>query len=322
MFIRTIMAGALGLAASLGGAMAQTPVKLTLGYGPASDVTLTLLKLKPDIAVHLGKSYELDLQEFRGNDMRFRAYLSRALDGATASSNAVVDAAAKNIDLVIVASISKESSKGFSTSYMVKEDSPVKSVADLKGKLVGINAHRSSIELWARLAAKGAGLNPDTDIRFAVVEFPVQGQALRSGQIDLGAFPQPFANLEQTKGGLRVLFTARDVVPFDQETQLLFLRRAVLEKSPQAVRDFLADLAAATRFYIEKPDEARKLLIDADVIKMSQRVYLDMKDYYRDPALRVDVESMRRMQDLQKSVGGDTSSVDFAKIVDMSFLPK
>ena len=322
MFIRTIMAGALGLAASLGGAMAQTPVKLTLGYGPASDVTLTLLKLKPDIAVHLGKSYELDLQEFRGNDMRFRAYLSRALDGATASSNAVVDAAAKNIDLVIVASISKESSRGFSTSYMVKEDSPVKSVADLKGKLVGINAHRSSIELWARLAAKGAGLNPDTDIRFAVVEFPVQGQALRSGQIDLGAFPQPFANLEQTKGGLRVLFTARDVVPFDQETQLLFLRRAVLEKSPQAVRDFLADLAAATRYYIEKPDEARKLLIDANVIKISQRVYLDMKDYYRDPTLKVDVESMRRMQDLQKSVGGDTSSVDFAKIVDMSFLPK
>jgi ABC-type nitrate/sulfonate/bicarbonate transport system substrate-binding protein len=303
-------------------AQAQTPTKITLGYGPASDVTLTLIRLKPELAVHQGKSYQLELQEFRGNDMRFRAYLARTLDGATASSNAVVDAAAKGIDLVIVGSISKESSQGFSTSYMVKEDSPVKSAADLKGKLIGINAFHSSIELWAKLALKGAGLDPEKDVRVAVVEFPVQGQALRSDQITLGAFPQPFAALEEQKGGVRTIFTARDVVPFDQETQLLFMRRAVLEKSPQAVRDLLSDLAAATRFYIEKPAEARKLLLEAGVIKMPEQVYLGMKDYYRDPTLKVDVESMRKMLALQKSVGGNESSVDFSKIVDMGYLPK
>src|SRR4051794_23751557 len=80
-----------------GASRAQAPAKLTIGYGPASDVTLTLIKLKPELAVHSGKSYTLDLQEFRGNDMRFRAYLSRALDGATASSNAIADAAGKGI---------------------------------------------------------------------------------------------------------------------------------------------------------------------------------------------------------------------------------
>src|SRR4051794_20325344 len=76
-----LVAAAIGFAAS--GASAQTPVKLTVGYGPASDFTLLFIKLKPDIATNYGKSYTLDLQEFRGTDMRFRAYLSGALDGAT-----------------------------------------------------------------------------------------------------------------------------------------------------------------------------------------------------------------------------------------------
>jgi ABC-type nitrate/sulfonate/bicarbonate transport system substrate-binding protein len=322
---RSTWCAALAVALMLTGGVesrAQTLPKLTIGYGPASDVTLTLLKLKPDIAVHFGKSYTLDLQEFRGNDMRFRAYLSRALDGATASSNAIADAAAKGVDLTIVASISKESSQGFSTSYMVKDDSPIKSTADLKGRLIGINAYHSSIETWARLAVRGAGLDPDRDVRFSVVEFPVQGQALRSGQVDVGAFPLPFARIEQAKGGLRVLFTARDTAPFDQETQMLFFRRSVLQASPQAVKDFLADLAAETRFYIDQPDEARKLLLKADIIRMPEDIYLGMTDYYRSPDLRVDVEAMQHMQTLLKSVGAEAPAVDFDKIVDQSFLPK
>jgi ABC-type nitrate/sulfonate/bicarbonate transport system substrate-binding protein len=311
-----------GLFHSFAVTAAESPVKFTIGYGPASDVTLALLKLKPDLGANYGKTYTLDLQEFRGNDMRFRSYLAKALDGATASSNGVVDAAAKGIDLTIVASISRESVKGFSTTYMVKDQSPIRSISDMKGKLVGINAYHSSIELWIKLAAKGAGLNPDTDIRFTVVEFPQQGQALRSDQIAVGAFPQPFAALEQEKGGLRVLFSATDAAPFDQETQLLFMRRAVLDKSPQAVRDFLSDLASVTRFYIDHSDEARRLLIKGGVVRLPENVYLGMKDYYRNPDLKVDVESMRKMQALTKTISGDTPSVDFNKIVDMSFLPQ
>src|SRR5262245_39696259 len=273
-------------------ALAQTPVKLTLGYGPASDFTLRFVKLRPDSTKNYGKSYTLDLQEFRGTDMRFRAYLSGALDGATGSANAIVDAASKGGELAIVASISKESSKGFNTSYLVKEDSPFKTLKDLKGKVIGTNAHRSSIELWARLAAERGGLDRERDVRFAVIEFPVQGQALRSGQIDVGAFPQPFAAMEKAKGGLRVLFTTRDAVPFDQETQLLFFCRSTLEKSAPAVRGFLADFSAATQFYLQHTAEARRLLIEQKIMRLPEETFLAMEDYYRDPGLKVDMQSL------------------------------
>jgi ABC-type nitrate/sulfonate/bicarbonate transport system substrate-binding protein len=321
-YILQAMALVAGLSLTAADARAQAPVKLSIGYGPASDVTLALLKANPQFATHLGKSYDLDLQEFRGSDMRFRAYLSGALSGATASSNSITEAASKGIDLVIVASISKESDKGFRTTYMVRDDSPIKSLGGLKDKLIGINAHRSSIELWARLAVQKAGLDPERDARYAVVEFPLQGQALRSSQIDVGAFPQPFAILAQSKPGLRVLFTTHDVLPFDQETQLLFLKREVLQKSPGAVRDFLADLTASTRFYLDHSDEARRLLLKEHVIRMQEAAYLQMKDYYRAPDLKFDVDSMRKMQDIQIKAGFQEKTVDFQKIVDLGFLPK
>jgi ABC-type nitrate/sulfonate/bicarbonate transport system substrate-binding protein len=324
MFRRVLAAVAViaGLSFAAVDARAQAPVKLAIGYGPASDVTLALLKLHPQIATHFGKSYILDLQEFRGTDMRFRAYLSGALAGATGSSNAITDAASKGIDLVVVASISKESDKGFRSSYMVRDESPIRAFGDLKGKLIGINAHRSSIELWARLAVQKAGLNPERDARYAVVEFPLQGQALRSGQLDVGAFPQPFAALEQAKPGLRTLFTTGDILPFDQETQLLFFKRELVEKSPGAVRDFLADLTAATRFYVEKSDEARRVLLKENVIRMPEAAYLQMKDYYRAPDLKIDIDSMRKMQDIQIKAGFQDKPTDFGKIIDLSFLPK
>jgi ABC-type nitrate/sulfonate/bicarbonate transport system substrate-binding protein len=303
-------------------AHAQSPVKLTVGYGPASDFTLLFIKLKPELAKHYGKSYTLDLQQFRGSDMRFRAYLAGTLDGATASSNSIVRAASKGIGLVIVASISKESSKGFNTTYLVKDASPIKTIKDAKGKVIGINAHRSSIELWARLAVTKAGLNPDRDVRFAVVRFPLQGQALRSGEIDVGAFPQPFFAIEKQAGGVRTLFTSRDAVPFDQETQLLFFRREVLAKSPNAVRGFLADLAAVTKFYLEHSDEARRLLVKNKVVRVPERTFLAMKDYYRDPNLHVSIENLEKMQAIQIKYRYQDKPVNFKKLVDTSYLPK
>ena len=319
--LAAFVAATLGIVAAPAGARAQAPVKLTFGYGPASDFPLLFIKLKPDIAKNYGKSYTLDLQEFRGTDMRFRAYLSGALDGATGSANAIVDAASKGIDLAIVASISKESSKGFNTTYLVKEDSPIKALADLKGKVIGTNAQRSSIELWARLAAQKGGLNPDRDVRFAVIEFPIQGQALRSSQIDVGAFPQPYLAMEKEKGGVRVIFTTRDAVPFDQETQLMFFRREVLQKSPAAVKGFLSDFSAATKFYLEHSDEARRLLLKENIIRMPEATFLAMEDYYRDPNLKVEIENLEKMQDIQIKAGYQEKPVDFKTLVDPSYLP-
>jgi ABC-type nitrate/sulfonate/bicarbonate transport system substrate-binding protein len=71
----------------------------------------------------------------------------------------------------IIASVSRESTRGFSTGYYVKESSPIKSVTDIKGKIVGINGFMTSGHLWLRAALEKNGLT-DSDVTIAPVPFP------------------------------------------------------------------------------------------------------------------------------------------------------
>ena len=86
----------------------------------------------------------------------------------------MIFAAAEGITAKFIASISRESSRGFSTSYYVKESSPIRSVADLKGRTVGINGFSTSGHLWLKAALDKHGL-ADTDVR--ITPGPVLGDA-------------------------------------------------------------------------------------------------------------------------------------------------
>ncbi len=300
---------------------AAEAVKIRVGHGAAVEEQLWLMKAKPDVTPNQGKAYTLDFQLFRGTDQRFKAVEAKELDVFTSSGSSAVVAYSQGLKFKAVASISMESSKGFVTQYVVMADSPIKTIADLKGKTIGNNAARSSIELWARMALAKHGLNPDRDVNWAIVPFPAQGQALRSGKLDLAALPQPFAAAETAKGGVRTLFTSKEGMPFDEELILLLVTEDFAAKQKPALKAFMADFAAATKFYVEKPTEARKALIDAKMVRVPEQLYLDMKDNYRNPTARIDVEALKKAQDVMLAQGHQKTKVDPAAFVDMSYLP-
>jgi ABC-type nitrate/sulfonate/bicarbonate transport system substrate-binding protein len=307
--------------ASLAGALAQ-PVPIRLGHGPAAEEQLWLMKAKPDITPGQGRDYTLDLQLFRGTDQRFKAVEAGQLDVFTGSAASTILAWSQGFDFKAVASISRESEKGFVVQYMVLQDSALKTVADLKGKTVGNNAARSSIELWARLALTKHGLNPDRDVGWAIVPFPSQGEAVRSGKIDIGAFPQPFAAAEIGKGGLRTLFTSREGIPSDEEVQLVLVSKEFAARHAGVLRSFLSDFVAATRFYLEKPREARLALLDSQLVRLPRDLFLNMQDHYRDPSGRISLEAMRSAQAAMLKLGYQKQPVEIERFVDLSLLPQ
>jgi ABC-type nitrate/sulfonate/bicarbonate transport system substrate-binding protein len=121
---------------------------------------------------------------------------------------------------------------------------------------------------------------------------------------------------------LRKIFDAKYGIPFDEELIVLIGKDEFLKKNANAVRAFLADLKEATRFYLDKPREARQLLIDSKMVRVNPDVYTGMHDYYRDPSLHIDADALEHMQAFQIKAGFQKQRADVRALVDPSYLPK
>src|SRR5579871_1777100 len=160
---------ATGLVAGLGApSRAAEPVTLRLGYGPAAEEQVWLLIAKPELGKNSGKLYRLDATRFTGSDKRAQAFEAGAIDLSEGSASGVIFAAAEGVQQKIIASITRESSRAFSTSFYVPDESPVKTVRDMKGKTVGINGFSTAGHLWLKAALEKDGLS-DKDVTIAPI---------------------------------------------------------------------------------------------------------------------------------------------------------
>ena len=301
-------------------ASGAAPATLRIGYGGAAQEPLWLLIAKPELGKSYGKAYTLDAIKFQGSDKRAQAFEADAIDLAAGGANGVLFAAAEGVAAKIIASISRESSRGFSTTFYAKARSAIRSVPDLKGKIVGINGFSTSGHLWLDAALGRHGLS-DSDVKITPIPFSAMQEALAAGKIDVGEFPQPFAALLKNEAPVARIFDAKYGLPFDEELDVLIGKDAFLKKNSAAVRALLEDLKDTMRFYLDKPREARQLLIDARMVRVSPAVYLGMRDYYRDPTLQPDADALAKMQEFQVKAGFQKNSVDIRSLVDTSYLP-
>ncbi len=310
-----------GLIASSFAAAFAEPLKINIGIGGAAEEQLWLLIAKPELAPNQNKAYTIEFSRFPGGDKRLQAFEAGAIDIATATANQAIFAAGEGLGFKIIASLSREGERGFFTKFMVRPDSPIKTVADLKGKTIGINSFSGSGHLWTKLALERHGLS-ESDVTLVPIPLPSHGESLKAGKIDVGMFPQPFADMISSEGAYRTIFTSKDGVPFEEELMLLVAKEDFLRKNSEAMRALLSDLARVTAYYAQNPKLARQALMDGKMVRADPAIYLNMADYFREPDLRVDVGALEKMQDLQLRAGFQKQKADIATRVDTTLLPK
>ena len=306
-------------------AAAQTPPTIRFGRGFAAEEQMWLMSVRKDLTPNQGKAYNLNQILFQANPERFQAFLAGELDGGTAPGLAVIFARAQGVDMKIVASICLEASGPgiFTTQYMVKDDGPIKSVKDLKGGTIAVVGIKTATDLWARAGLINAGLVPDKDTKVVPMAFPAIGEAVRSGKVSAGTFVEPFYSAEMAKGGLRKLFTAVEAVGYEHELLDIFFGEKFLKSNPDAVRAFLEDYVAVTKYYLANMEQAKRDLHKAGFVRTPIDIYLKNADWKRAPDARVNVDSLKKLsafmldklQWLEKPVNVDS-------MVDQSFLPR
>jgi ABC-type nitrate/sulfonate/bicarbonate transport system substrate-binding protein len=319
-----ILLAVLGLV-FLGNSVAQTPPLIRLGRGFAAEEQVWLMSVRKDLTPNQGKRYELKQILFQANPERFQAFLAGEIDAGTAPGLAVIFAREQGLEMKIVASICQEAKgdKYFTTTYMVKDDGPVKRVQDLKGGTIGVVGIKTATDLWARAGLLNAGLVPDKDTKVVPMAFPAIGEAVRSGKVTAGTFVEPFYSAEMAKGGLRKLFTATEAMGYDHELLDIFFGEKFLKAHPDAVRAFLADYVAVTKYYLANTEQAKTDLHKAGFVRTPLPVYLKTSDWKRDPNARVDVESLKKLSAfMREKLQWLEKPVNVDSMVDLSYLPR
>jgi NitT/TauT family transport system substrate-binding protein/sulfonate transport system substrate-binding protein len=302
---KTWMAGLLALIAIGCGSnddVADTgPVKIRMGWGvPEEEVKYVLMK-HPEIAPGLGKQYTLEWHQFAGTPLGVQGLAAGTLDCATVGGLSVANGLDKGADIVLLSELIEERKPNFTTPWMVRKDSGINSLKDLKGKTVATNAVGGSTDYFQDdYIERQTGLKANVDYKKVEVPFGQMVETVLSGRADMGLFPQPFYGQINATGKVKTLFRLNDgIEPFVQ--LLNGCRRSFADDHADAIRAFKSDWVRVTR-WIADPENRDKVVaasaaatkIPADVLA---RFLLADGDYYRPPDGKINLDALQREWD-------------------------
>jgi NitT/TauT family transport system substrate-binding protein len=141
----------------------------------------------------------------------------------------------------------------------VPVDSPIKTIADVRGKKIGVISMASAGVIVARALVSAHGMNPDSDVQIVVAGEGAQTAALlRSKQVDaLSQFDTQYALVENAGINMRLLDT-RDIDRFPSNGFI------TLEETMSTHKKELVALAQGyargTIFAINNPEAAMRIL--------------------------------------------------------------
>ncbi len=149
--------------------------------------------------------------------------------------------------------------QGYIYGIAVPEGSPIKTLKDLKGKRIGVNAMASAGTIVARALVASAGFNPDTDVRILVAGEGAQAASLvRSGQLDaLSQFDTQYALVENA--GVKLTYIDTPEISAFPSNGFVALEDRLVSHRAEAVA-LARGYAMGTIFAMENPAAAIKIL--------------------------------------------------------------
>lgn len=167
----------------------------------------------------------------------------------------IVARVAKDLPIRSIASIGTI----FSWSTAVAPDSPIKSIADLKGKKIGVFNLASGGVFYIKARAIEAGLDPDKDLTFIPVGFGAPAaEALRSGAVDaILLWRAAFAALENAGVALRYLPAA----PWEANlySYIVAANDNAIKSDPDVMVRILRGIAKSSEFAAVNPKAAAQV---------------------------------------------------------------
>jgi NitT/TauT family transport system substrate-binding protein len=210
-------------------------------------------------------------------------------------------------------------------AWMVKKDSPIKTIKDLKGRKIGYTNPRSTSQALAILLLQKAGYKPEDATLVKTGGFGPMLAALDLDQIDVAAVTEPLWS--KVKDKYRVLITGAEALPPLDNVVGMATGDAIKNRG-DFIRAVIRARRRAVQFMIDHPDEAGDLVakdfnitpeVARSAVRNLTKSYTQGIPYWGNG--QIHLAGMKRIIEVQKSVGALEGDSDIRKMRDPQFLP-
>jgi len=186
-----------------------------------------------------------------------QAIIAGEIDVGATGSEAAISGRAAGTPIYVVAGFAKGGAR-----LLTRPDVAIKSLADLKGKKVGVT--RGGIQ-EVLLAAElgGAGITssdqPGKDVELVYLSYPDLNQALLGKQVDAIMQTEPQSS-QALAGGFGVEVLKPYDTPIGTPVRTLVMTEKLYNGSPEAAAKFMACFVKSTKTFIDEPATAEKFV--------------------------------------------------------------
>jgi NitT/TauT family transport system substrate-binding protein len=245
----------------------------TAAGGPVPRELKLLEKYLPTEGKYKDVKYEIEWKSFPSGPPLNSELLANKLDiGQMADFPAILGATAfkaanNGVKTYYIASLSG-GVHGAGNGLVVPADSPIQSIAELKGKTISV-PFGSTAHAFLLRALQNAGLDPNKDVNLISQAPDVGGSALKANQIDAHANFVPFAELFPFRGFARKILDGQSTGL--ATTHGIQVRSDFAEKYPELVVAYLKATLEADRLIRENPEKLSEQIgqwtgIDPEVV--------------------------------------------------------
>ena len=271
---RTALASGIALLAARAPLGAQPLPTMTVGAVPEESVTPALWAQQSGMFRRAGLDVNVQSQ---GSGTAIAAGVAGGSYAAGKSSlNAIISAHSRGLPFVLIAGGSLYDSKNPYSNLAVKADSPLKTAADLNGKLIASPALNDVTTVATKAWIDQHG---GDSASVKVLEFPFAAipDALAAGRVDAGFIADPVLQQAVDAGKVRVFAHAFDAIALKFMVTTWFVSADYAAKNRGTIAKFNRTMADAASYVEAHPADAVALLakfsgVDPAVITRSHRL--------------------------------------------------
>lgn len=307
---------AVGMQISING-FAQTEIK----YAAMPILSQAPLVIGQRKGFFEAEGIKLTLVRVQTGAQGVEAMMAGSVHAAHIADAPLINAAASGLNIIAVADNGRITKDNTQSAILVRSESPIRTLADLKGKTLASlpPGTITDVQLKALVFPK-LGLKPGTDVSIVVAGVPHMEGLLRAGTVDAAVQYEPFITMMLKSGNFRAVSRLNEYIPEEGNyISMITFRRDFASANPDSMRRFLRAYLKAVAVYTQDSDERAAAIVEW--IKLPIETIRDVPPLAMSANGKIAVEALTSVTQSLEKLGYLKKPVDIRPYVDNRYLP-